>query len=311
MPAESTGQHCANPGIQSLSCVDSVPQQLPMQLRHLDVQVRPGDCDEDVPLFEALIALLHTCPSLRTLVLDAECLCCLSSSSTLPRLEKLEMHWDVYGADRGSLSWLQVRLPGQLDVHVTLYNIDDEHVDICCQALQQLQDLPIHLLRTDIDDDEPDYHDIWESPYMKDTTRALRPKKLQLHFLRYIGVILALQLFHSIKASGSEPRGHGGHDLVVNWAVMTRQSGRLLFCLHEQDLQVASYAPLPHTFGPWQLLSRHLGPWQHISGKKDVHGLPPSRPTSAAYFMQNAAADAAGWHSSLEPLGHANDAQGL
>ena len=138
-----------------------------MQLCGILIEVRPDDCDEDVLLFEALIALLHTRPSLRTLVLDAECLCRLSSSSILPQLEKLELCWSVPTRE-GSLSWLRARLPGQLHVRVTLYDGDDGEdegvVDSCCQALQQLQDLPIYVLRIDVDADDPNYHAIWESP---------------------------------------------------------------------------------------------------------------------------------------------------
>ena len=144
---------------------------------------------------------------------------------------------------------------------------------------------------------------------MRDTIRALRPQEFELHFIHYSGEIWAPPLSQNIRIPGSEAGDHEGHALWVDWAAMTRQSCRLLFCLHKQDLRVADPTPLPRIFGPWQLLSRNLGPQQLLSGAKNVHGLPPSRPTTAAYFLQNAAANAAGWHDSLEPLGLAAYAQ--
>ena len=66
-----------------------------------------------------------------------------------------------------------------------------------------------------------------------------------------------------------------GADIAINLGVR----GELYVCAPKQ--------PAPDSLRqPWQLM---------VQGARGVHGLPASQPTSRSYFLQNAAARAAGW----------------
>ena len=80
--------------------------------------------------------------------------------------------------------------------------------------------------------------------------------------------------------------------LIIMWQAL-RRPGRLHVCQHHPSIgvRVDGYADhVPNVLRPWQLV---------VHAVAGITGLPPSRSTCApaTYYLQNAAADTAGWES--------------
>ena len=117
------------------------------------------------------------------------------------------------------------------------------------------------------------------------------------------GGLYALPMCLQISVMAQRHEGSGGLQaalLPVCWSAIGVRPGKVhISCQGSQTLAVEGFTSFVST-GPWQLV---------VHSAAGVQGLPPSRPCSEPYFLQNDAADAAGWDCTvvdscrcLEPL---------
>ena len=273
-----------------------IPRQLPHQLTRLHVSFT--DLGEDVCnklrtladlelLWEGFVAGLSGVPHLRTLCIWGNHL--PDRVSWLARLEVLRIHLYLGGHDDGLkvyLGWLLHQECDNLDVKLVdpVEYGQPEPEDV--QVVAQLQQLRIRHLHLRIPRFSSGTQRLWAAydgcSHFELEYQTPRPEMLQ-------ALPVAQRVTIKVMA-GSDWHWHD-NTFRVSAAALSQQPCRLGMYLNTH-LALAVEGPLSvpvDSSEPWQLVVH--------GGAGTVQGLPPSRPVSGpiAYWLQNAAADDAGW----------------
>lgn len=230
---------------------------------------------------DALLQILSCMPNLKGLLLQTVGMTELQSCVVLPPQVVLHVQMMITSHSPLALGWLRLQRSSTISMHAVL---SQQTASQSQQAVSELQTLRIHVLHI-------------HTRYFH-FSREVQLIWSQLTCCRYIhlafdggqGALHALPACESALISGPRPTAaQPVQDLFrASWLAVGNRSGKLYVSLDKtQQLRVEGHAePLSSCREPWQLL---------ILSAAGVQGLPPSRTTQEAYFLQNTAADSAGW----------------
>ena len=292
---------CASKSVLTLRSEGSeyncyMPQELPQQLQHLEVLsmavlVQKQGRAIAQPKFEAFLRVVCSMRHLRIVSLHCASLA-LRCSMSLPSLASLSLGlWVCHGTSL-DLRWLHSQHHDQLHICLELERCLAETSQQCLSQLERFHISHLHLVVLEF---PVASQQIWRTLDCCDSFH------LELCGQKTFDAIHALPLCNWVKLTDARKMGYDWRTaeylvpspVVILWQALAR-SGRYHVCLHKERtrVQVEGFAhPLPDSLAaPWQLV---------LHAVAGVTGLPPSRPVCApaTYYLQNSAADAAGWES--------------
>ena len=231
---------------------------------------------------ERWLLTLSCVPRLRRLIINADNLTELQSTVELPSLAEVHVYMIASAYSPMRLRWLRLQSSSMISMHIRLSQHTARQAR---QAVSELQTLRIRVLhlQTSYSSFPAEVQHIWG--------QLTCCEQLHIAFEGHQGAVHALPtcelaLVSGPVASSMQPIQRS---FFLCWSAV-HCPGRLLISLdHSQSVRVKGYAELPASCArPWQMVIRSAA---------GVKGLPPSRATDEGYFLQNAAADAAGWQS--------------
>ena len=292
---------CASHSVVHLYSVESgsnsyLPHTLPQQLQKLDIDLKILAMKQPQstlqPRFEAFLSMLCNLRHLRTLSIDCANFV-LRCSVPLPNLEMLRLRLGLSKGTPVDFSWLRSQHHDKLQLCLRLDKCDAA-MNMCVMSeAQQVHITDLHLVvpRFSLASQQ-----IWQSysgceSFNLEFSWNCSSKVVHaLPVCSLVTVTVQCNLLSGMAARQAKPS-----PLIIHWQALARP-GRLHVCSHISNVQVQVQGfahPIPDSrSGPWQLVAH---------AKAGVEGLPASRPplAPATYFLQNAAADAAGWEGSM------------
>ena len=275
-----------------------MPQKLPQKLQRLKVHSIPELARKQrqaklQPRFEGCLSMVCGMDHLRILNIDCASLS-LKCGACLSWLTKLSLHLRVRRGSSLDLSWLHSQQHHQLHIHLEL---DTCNAAISQQVMSQLSQMHISHLHLEVSQFSAASQQIWQ---------ALSCDSFHLEF----GWHASPDMMHALPQCDSVilTDGRSGWiqdtvqgPLIIMWSALARP-GRLHVCQRNirAEVQVEGFAQSSlDSLAPWQLV---------VHAAAGIKGLPLSRPVRApaTYYLQNSAADAAGWESMSLDACHCN-----
>ena len=263
-------------------------------LEELECDARMGVLQAKAPaVSEQLDLMLHSLSGLQflhKLTINMGSDRVLNSRVFLQEVPELHLSFERrMGSGQMDLSWLFQQSHGQLHLevqHLGLYNTSNALLDHHT-TVRDLRELRITTLQLDV------WSTIFDRTAQQVWAQLSVQDKVHLSFIGHGGadILHSLPRCQLVKIAGRGPCMWPPPQLLFSGSALT-QPGRLHVCMSEdQELVVDGFTSLPDSSGdPWQLV---------VHAAAGVQGLPPSRPTSEVWYLQNAAADAAGWQGKL------------
>ena len=202
----------------------------------------------------------------------------------LHKLQALRVNVNLHSHTRLDLEWLQRQPCSLLEVGITIFTSGLAHHSALLLQLGRLE--VSHLYLTVMAAWAQSAQKLWAS---------LAVKALRLHISSHKAFALPSTALAALpRCSGRTiifaPDDSDHIRLYIDWAALTRHGADIAIDLaDDRELHVlgAGCCAPDHLQQPWQLL---------VKRARSVHGLPPSQSSGGPhYFLQNAAACAAGW----------------
>ena len=230
-----------------------------------------------------LLALCCMC-QLEKLVIDAYNLTELQSTVVLPPGVALHVYMLSGSLRPISVPWLRLQSSSTIYMHIRLYQQTPNQAQQAVLELQPLRIYSLHL-ETRYSQFSAELQHIWG--------QLKCCEHLHLAFRGQSGAVHALPICKCVHISGpiSFPSKPVQCQFPIQWAAIGNRAGKVCISLDKsQRLCVEGHAELPlPCAAPWQLA---------VWSAAGITGLPSSRVRKEVYFLQNAAADAAGWRES-------------
>ena len=231
-------------------------------------------------------ALLYHCtrlPHLRMLRLDLNCVVPvrLRCAAQLRKLDMLDIALSLYDC-AVSVQWVLTQPCESLYVEV---NVVTANIGVHVAFMQQLSQVKIRCLRLNLAVlFTADLQAIWAAAQAESIVVTFAAGLCALEVLPRCATVV-LDFEECVDTTTD----------VVQWRALSKHAGHItVYLADSSELHVTGFEPDERTLNqvqrPWQLLVR---------GGAGVQGLPASQPTRHAYFVQNAAAQAAGWTEEL------------
>ena len=257
---------------------DHFPTVLPQSVEEVAMCNGCSRVPEPGDHVEALLYRLAFLPCLEGLDFDLGVCPVMTCPSNIPHLQYLRLSFEVLNESSIDLSWLRTQPLGKLELSIVL------RADSVVQQgrlVSELTGLKMHSLNISL-------HTSITLPIQLQWTRL----RCLRHFMLDVAVA-GDQIRHlpsgPLRIFSVDLATETTSPVLIAWSTICSQAGR--FCIYPhtgQHVGVVGYAGhLPGHAKPWQLLCRG----------ELVLGLPESacRQAGGYYFMQNGAADAAGW----------------
>ena len=262
-----------------------MPQKLPRQLQRLELLsipelARVQRLDTLQPRFEGFLSMVSGMYSLRILSIDCAGLS-LKCGVSLPWLIKLSLRLRIKRGSSLDLSWLhhQHHRHHKLHIHLEMANCNAATSQ---QVMSQPSQMHLSHLHLVVSEFSAANQQIWQAFSRCDSFH------LDFSWRASPDVLHALPPCERVTLTNAAARG----PLIIMWQALARP-GRLHVCQRNirAEVQVKGFAQSSlDSLAPWQLV---------VHAAAGIKGLSPSRPVRApaTYYLQNAAADAAGWES--------------